>query len=140
MALKREELKELLKDKGIKSLDDFNDFMKEISKDVIETLLEEEMTDHLGYEKHDQKSKETNNSRNGFSNKKVKSQFGTIPLDVPRDRKSKFDPTVVKKRQNDISILDEKVISMYVKGMTVRDIKAHIEDIYGYNISTPILD
>ena len=76
MALDREELKKLLKEKGVKSLDDFNAFMREISKDVVETLLEGELTDHLGYEKHDQKA--TDNARNGFTPKAVKSKFGEI--------------------------------------------------------------
>lgn len=135
MAIDREGIKKLIKENGIKSLDDFNEFMKEISKEVLESLLDEEMTDHLGYEKHDQKTKQTDNSRNGYNSKDVKSSFGTIPLEVPRDRKSEFNPIIVKKRQKDISGLDEKIISMYAKGMTVRDIQAHIEDIYGYKMS-----
>lgn len=135
MAIDREGIKKLIKENEIKSLDDFNEFMKEISKEVMESLLDEEMTDHLGYEKHDQKTKQTDNSRNGYNSKDVKSSFGTIPLEVPRDRKSEFNPTIVKKRQKDISGLEEKIISMYAKGMTVRDIQAHIEDIYGYKMS-----
>lgn len=135
MALDRDALKKEIKEKGIKTLDDFNDYMKSISKDILEVLLNEEMTDHLGYEKHDQSSKETDNSRNGYSSKKVKSTFGQIPLDVPRDRKSEFKPAIVKKRQGDISGFEDKIISMYAKGMTVRDIQAHIADIYGYEMS-----
>jgi len=135
LALDRDELKKLLKEKGVKSLDDFNAFMREISKEVVETILEGELTDHLGYEKHDQKTKATDNARNGFTPKTVKSKFGEIDLDVPRDRKSDFEPQVVKKRQKDISGLEEKIISMYAKGMTTRDIQAHIKDLYGYEIS-----
>jgi transposase-like protein len=135
MALDREELKKLLKEKGVKSLDDFNSFMREVSKEVVETLLDGELTDHLGYEKHDQKTKSTDNARNGFTPKTVKSKFGEIDLDVPRDRKSDFEPQIVKKRQKDISGLEEKIISMYAKGMTTRDIQAHIKDLYGYEIS-----
>jgi transposase-like protein len=135
LALDRDELKKLLKEKGVKSLDDFNAFMREVSKEVVETLLEGELTDHLGYEKHDQKTKATDNARNGFTLKTVKSKFGEIDLDVPRDRKSDFEPQVVKKHQKDISGLEEKIISMYAKGMTTRDIQAHIKDLYGYEIS-----
>ena len=135
MALDRGELKKLLKEKGVKSLDDFNAFMREISKEVVETILDGELTDHLGYEKHDQKAKATDNARNGFTPKTVKSKFGEIGLEVPRDRKSDFDPQIVKKRQKDISGLEEKIISMYAKGMTTRDIQAHIRDLYGYEIS-----
>ena len=135
MALDREELRKLLKEKGVKSLDDFNAFMREISKDVVETLLDGELTDHLGFEKYEQKAKATDNARNGYTPKTVKSKFGEIDLDVPRDRKSDFEPQVVKKRQKDISGLEEKIISMYAKGMTTRDIQAHIKDLYSYEIS-----
>jgi putative transposase len=135
LSLDRDELKKLLKEKGVKSLDDFNAFMREISKEVVETILDGELTDHLGYEKHDQKAKATDNARNGFTPKTVKSKFGEIGLEVPRDRKSDFDPQIVKKRQKDISGLEEKIISMYAKGMTTRDIQAHIRDLYGYEIS-----
>ena len=75
------------------------------------------------------------NTRNGYTPKTVKSKFGEIDLDVPRDRKSDFEPQIVKKRQKDISGLEEKIISMYAKGMTTRDIQAHIKDLYGYEIS-----
>jgi putative transposase len=133
--LEKDELKKLLKEKKIKSLDDFNAFMRDISKEVLETLFDGEMSEFLGYERYDQKSKETDNSRNGHSQKQVKSKFGAIDLEVPRDRKSDFEPAVVKKRQRDISGLEEKIISMYAKGMTTRDIQAHIDDIYGYELS-----
>ena len=86
MVLDRNKLKKLLKEKGVKDLDDFNAFMREVSKDVVETLLEGELTDHLGFEKHDQKAKVIDNSRNGYTPKNVKSKFGEIGLDVPRDR------------------------------------------------------
>jgi len=135
MDLDREELKKLLKTKGVKSLDDFNAFMRDISKEVVETILDGELTDHLGYEKHDQKSKTTDNTRNGFTPKTLKSKYGEIDLEVPRDRKSEFEPQVIKKRQKDISGLEEKIISLYAKGMTTRDIQDHIKDLYGYEIS-----
>jgi putative transposase len=109
--------------------------MREVSKDVIETLLEGELTDHLGFEKYDQKAKATDNARNGYTPKTVKSKFGEIDLDVPRDCKSELDPQVVKKRQKYISGLEEKIVSMYAKGMTTRDIQAHIKDLYNYEIA-----
>jgi len=135
MVLDRIKLKKLLKEKGVKNLDDFNAFMRDISKDIVETLLEEELTDYLGFEKYDQKAKVIDNSRNGFTPKIVKSKFGGIDLNVPRDRKSEFEPQVVKKRKRDISGLEEKIISMYAKGMTTRDIQTHIKDLYNYDIS-----
>ena len=135
MVLDRIKLKKLLKEKGVKNLDDFNAFMRDISKDIVETLLEEELTDYLGFEKYDQKAKVIDNSRNGFTPKSIKSKFGGIDLNIPRDRKSEFEPQVVKKRKRDISGLEEKIISMYAKGMTTRDIQAHIKDLYNYEIS-----
>ncbi|MFX0133228.1 MAG: IS256 family transposase [Candidatus Hodarchaeota archaeon] len=135
MALDRDKLKKLLKEKGVKSLEVFNAFMRDVSKDVIETLLDEELTDHLGFEKYNQKAKTVDNSRNGYTPKSVKSKFGEIDLNVPRDRKSEFEPQIVKKRKRDISGLEEKIISMYAKGMTTRDIQAHIKDLYNYEIS-----
>ena len=109
--------------------------MRKVSKEVVETLLDGELTDHLGFEKHDQKAKATDNTRNGYPPKTAKSKFGEIDLDVPRDRKSDFEPQIVKKCQKDISGLEEKIISMYAKGMTIMDIQAHIKDLYGYEIS-----
>jgi transposase-like protein len=90
--LNKEELKKVLKEKNIKSLDEFNNFMRAISKDVLESLLDGEITDFLGYEKYDQEAKETDNSRNGHTTKGVQSKFGEIELEVPRD----FEPVVVK--------------------------------------------
>ena len=84
MVLDRNKLKKLLKEKGVKDLDDFNAFMREVSKDVVETLLDEELTDHLGFEKYDQKAKVIDNARNGYTPKTVKSKFGEIGLDIPR--------------------------------------------------------
>jgi len=103
MDLDREELKKLLKTKGVRTLEDCNAFMRDISKDVVGTLLEGELTGHLGYEKHDQKAKAAENAQNGFTPKTVKSKYGEIELDVPRDRKAEFEPQVIKKRQKDIS-------------------------------------
>lgn len=90
MVLDQAKLKKLLNEKGVKSLDDFNAFMRDVSKDVIETLLEEGLTDHLGFKKYDQKAKPTENTQNCYTPKSVKSKFGEIELDVPRDRKSEF--------------------------------------------------
>jgi transposase-like protein len=112
-----------------------NGLLKRLSKMMIEQMLEAEMNDHLGYEKHASAGVNSGNSRNGKSSKTVKSSFGELDLDTPRDRNSEFEPVVVKKRQTDISSFDEKIISMYAKGMTTRDIQSHIKDIYGVDIS-----
>ena len=105
------------------------------TKEVIEAIYDGEITDHLGYKKYEQRPGDSENTRNGHSTKKVKSKVGEIELEIPRDRKGKFEPQIVQKYQKDISGIEEKVISMYAKGMSTRDIQSHIYDIYGYEIS-----
>jgi putative transposase len=89
----------------------------------------------LGYEKHSAEGNNSGNNRNGKTAKTVRSDFGEVKIETPRDRNGTFEPTIVKKRQSDISDFDEKIISMYAKGMTVRDIQEHIKDIYGVEVS-----
>jgi len=134
LKLDRKKLREMLKQEGVESTKDLQVLMRGIMKDVIEALYDGEITEHLGYEKHRQGAGK-DNSRNGFSKKTVQSTVGPVELEVPRDRKSEFTPKVIKKRQRDISGIEDKVISMYAKGMSTRDIKEHIYDIYGYEIS-----
>lgn len=126
---------ELAKCKTIEDLTGSNGLIKRLLGGMIEKMLEAEMDDHLGYEKHSPQGYGSGNSRNGNSSKSVLSSQGSIELKVPRDRNGDFSPSVVKKRQRDISSFDDKIISMYAKGMSVRDIQAHIEDIYGAKIS-----
>jgi transposase-like protein len=109
--------------------------LREMTKEVIETVLEAEMSSHLGYSRSQQNGSKDGNARNGHNNKSVKSGFGEFDLSTPRDRLSTFDPQLVKKRQTDISGIEAKVISMYAKGMSTRDISGHIFDIYGFELS-----
>lgn len=121
-----------------KTLEDIsgkNGLLKRMLKEMTEQVLEAELTSHLGYEKHSTEGKHSGNSRNGKTSKTVRSDFGEIQIETPRDRNSTFEPGIVKKRQNDISEFDEKIISMYAKGMTVRDIQEHIKDFYGVEVS-----
>ena len=121
-----------------KTLEDIsgkNGLLKRMLKDMTEQILEAELTDHLGYEKHSPEGNNSGNNRNGKSAKTVRSDYGEIKIETPRDRNGTFEPAIVKKRQNDISEFDEKIISMYAKGMTVRDIQEHIKDIYGVEVS-----
>lgn len=99
-------------------------------KDTIENLLQEEMTDHLGYEHNDARAKKTDNSRNGFSSKKLKSESGAIEVKIPRDRKGEFEPKILPKNKTKTSDLEKKIISMYAKGMTTNDIASHLSDLY----------
>jgi putative transposase len=135
MLLDKKELKEFLKNNPIKSKDELNDILKQLNKQVIEAMLEGELTHELGYEQNDKSEKETENRRNGYTSKKVKTSTGELKINIPRDRKSEFEPVIVKKNENDISGFDDKIISMYALGLTTRDIQKYIFEIYGYEIS-----
>ncbi len=128
--------RELIAEHQINNLFELNVLFKKMSGAVIEQMLEAERDDHLGYEKHELGHKDTTNRRNGYTPKTVRSDFGEIQLDIPRDRDGSFDPQLVKKHQRDITSLEEQIISMYAKGMTVRDIQRHIELIYNADLST----
>jgi putative transposase len=113
--------------------------IKELSKRLMERMLEAEMTHHLGYEKHAPEGKNTGNSRNGKTSKTVKTGNGEIQLDIPRDRGSKFEPMLVGKRQTKLDTLNQQVLSLYAKGMTVRDIQEHVSELYGTEISRDLV-
>ena len=98
-------------------------------------MLEAELDEHLGYERYDNKHEETTNSRNGYRNKKVRSDFGEVTISIPRDRKGDFEPRVIQNYENDISGIEEQVIGMYSKGMSTRDIANHLKSIYGIDVS-----
>lgn len=123
-------LEDLLGDGGV---------IKKLIKHSVENMLEAEMSEHLGYKKNEQKNKKTKNSRNGTSKKTVKSSHGPVELDIPRDRDSDFEPIAVKKHQRDISSFDQKIISMYARGMTTRDIQEHVREIYGVDVSAAMI-
>lgn len=122
---------ELSKCKSISDLTGENGLFKKLMKQMIEGMLEEEIEDYLGYPKNSPSEALKGNSRNGKNKKTVKSSAGKLELDVPRDRLSKFEPQVVRKRQVDITEFDNKIISMYGKGMSTRDIQDHVDEIYG---------
>jgi putative transposase len=103
---------------------------------VIETALEEEMSEHLGYDKHEPVGRNRGNSRNGKRSKTVLSDAcGEVGIDVPRDRDGTFEPVIVKKRQRRLSEVDEVVLSLYAKGLTTGEISAHFADVYGASVS-----
>jgi putative transposase len=140
MPITPELLDELLKD--YKSPDDmFGDdgLLQQLTKAVVERALQGELTHHLGYEKHDPAGKNSGNSRNGKSAKTIKGKRGQLRIDVPRDRDSSFEPQLVKKGQTRFDGFDEKIISLYARGMTCREIKAHLEEIYGVEVSPDLI-
>jgi putative transposase len=110
--------------------------LKQLTKTVLETALNEEMTEHLGYEKHDPGGAGTGNIRNGTRSKTVLTDTtGAVEIDVPRDRAATFEPQIVKKRQRRLSGVDEVVLSLYAKGLTTGEISAHFAEIYGVSVS-----
>ena len=133
---RRAKIRELLELSDITSMEDIQSLFKETIAEFMEKGLDAELEDELGYSKYDYRNKETDNSRNGHSSKTLRTSFGDVEVSVPRDRKSEFEPRLLKKNQTSISQdIEEKILSMYAKGMTTGDIEAHIRDIYGIDVS-----
>lgn len=130
---KRNIIHQLLEEYDIQTAEDIQDALKDLLGGTIKEMMEAEMDNHLGYEKS-QRS-DSDDYRNGYKEKHVNSSYGSMKIEVPQDRKSTFEPQIVKKRQKDISDIDKKIISMYAKGMTTRQISDTIEDIYGFETS-----
>lgn len=116
-----------------------NGLLKQLTKAVLERALEAEMSEHLGYEKHDPAGQHTGNTRNGKNRKTLKGDFGELELETPRDRQSTFEPQIVAKRQTRWTGFDDKIISMYARGMTTREIQGHLEEIYGVEVSPTLI-
>ncbi len=130
---KRNIIHQLLEEYDIQTAEDIQDALKDLLGGTIKEMMEAEMDDHLGYGKSERS--DNDDYRNGYKRKRVNSSYGAMEIEVPQDRKSTFEPQVVKKRQKDISDIDQKIISMYAKGMTTRQISETIEDIYGFETS-----
>lgn len=141
MAKKKERMSEgkkniiaaLINEYDIETADDIQNALKDLLGGTIKNMMEAEMDEHLGYKAYERS--DNTNARNGEKTKMIRSQYGEFPLDVPQDRESTFEPVVVKKRQKDISGIDDKIIAMYSKGLTTRQISEQIEDIYGFECS-----
>ena len=123
----------LLREYDIQTAEDVQDALKDLLGGTLEEMLQAEMKEHLGYDEYERTGSE--NARNGVKAKTVRSKYGALEIDVPQDRKSSFEPKVVGKRKKDISGVDEKIIAMYAKGLTTRQISEQIEDIYGFEVS-----
>jgi transposase-like protein len=135
----RKLLRKLIKEYNLKDTTDIKNMLKDLFGDTIQEMLEAELEDELGYSKYDYKNKKTLNSRNGYSKKNLKSDHGNIGIKVPRDREGEFSPRIVPKSSRDVSSIEDQVLSMYAKGMTTRDIKTHIEDLYGIDASPELI-
>jgi transposase-like protein len=123
----------LFQEYDIQSAEDIQDALKDLLGGTLESMLQAEMTEHLGYKEYERS--ERGNARNGTKPKKARSKYGELEIDVPQDRESSFEPKVIGKRKKDISKIDDKIIGMYAKGLTTRQISEQIEDIYGFEVS-----
>lgn len=112
-----------------------HDIIKELTRATFQALLEAEMTEHLGYAPHEREEKETRNSRNGKGKKTIRGDFGEVELETPRDRDGSFEPQLVKKRQSSVGNFGDKVVSLYARGMTTREIEEHLREMYGIEVS-----
>ena len=135
-----EQLKsDLSKAKTYNDLMGDNGAIKKLIKSTLEGMLDSELTDHLGYAKYSPQGKNSGNSRNGKTHKTIKNDNGEIELNVPRDRNGSFDPVVVQKYERTLGPIEDKIISMYAKGMTVRDIQSHVQEFYGLEVSPTLI-
>ena len=116
-----------------------NGLLKQLTKAVLERALKAELSHHLGYEKHSSEGNNSGNSRNGRSKKTLKGDFGTLPINVPRDRQASFEPKIVAKGQTRFSGFDDKILSLYARGLTVREIQSHLEEIYQVEVSPSLI-
>ena len=139
MPVAKEQIRQIIAQNDIQNVSDVYALMKESFKDILQELLEAEMDATLGYSKNQKGNLECSNKRNGHSQKTLKSQFGEIPIDIPRDREGEFEPKLIPKYQRDISGIEEKVISLYGRGMSTRDIHDQIQDLYGIEMSAEMV-
>ena len=137
---RREKIRELLQLANIGSMDDIQRLFKETIAEFMENGLDAELDDELGYSRYDYKNKNTDNSRNGHSSKTLRTSFGDVEVSVPRDRQGEFEPQLLKKNQTSISQdIEEKILSMYAKGMSTRHISAHLKSVYGVDVSAEMI-
>ena len=133
---RRAKIRELLQESNISSMEDIQNLFKETIAEFMENGLDAKLDDELGYSRYDYKNKDTDNSRNGHSSKTLRTSFGDVEVSVPRDRKGEFEPQILKKNQTSITQdVEEKILSMYAKGMTTGDIETHVREIYGIEVS-----
>jgi len=127
-------LREMIKEYGIKDMNDVHEFVKMLTAETIQAALDAELESELGYSKYDYKNKNTENSRNGYSPKTVQGSMGELEIQVPRDRNGEFEPQLVKKHQTDVSAIEDKVIFLYSQGISTRDIQKTMQEMYGIDV------
>lgn len=137
--LSKEQLRELIKEKHLVTADDVQNMLKEMFAETLQEMLEGELDTELGYPKNGSKPEAGGNRRNGHTKKSVRSQYGELDIEVPRDREGDFEPTVVKKHQKDVAGIEEQILALYAKGVSVRDIQAHLNQLYGIEVSPTLI-
>jgi transposase-like protein len=135
----KQQLRAFIKENNLVTAKDAQDALKDLFAETIQEMLEAEMDSHLGYEKHDVKTKTTSNSRNGKSKKTVVSEYGEQEISVPRDRLGEFEPLVVKKHQSNVTGIEDQIIALYAKGVSTREIQDHLQNMYGIEVSPTLI-
>lgn len=136
---KKELISKLIEEYDIKTVKDLQEALKDLLGDTIQNMLEAELDEHLGYERYEPTEEPKSNYRNGHTSKTLKSSVGPVEIDVPRDRNSEFEPKVIPKHKRDISDIENKIIAMYARGMSTREISEQIQDIYGFEVSAEMV-
>jgi transposase-like protein len=131
----REVLRAFIKENNLVTVDDVQSAIKDLFADTLQEALEAELDHTLGYAKNDNENKQTENRRNGHSPKTVRSEYGDITLDIPRDRQGEFEPIIVKKHQKNVTGIEDQIVALYAKGVTNRDIQDHLQQLYGIEVS-----
>ena len=139
MPVAKEQIRQIIADNNLHSVADVYTLLRDSFKDILQELMEAELDASLGYEKNHKGDVRTSNKRNGHSPKTLKSQYGEFQIDVPGDREGEFEPKLIPKYKKDISGIEEKVISLYARGMSTRDIHDQIQDLYGMELSAEMV-
>ena len=137
--LTKEQIRELIKERNIKTTKDIDDALKDMFADVLQEALEGELDTQLGYPKNGSIPAGNTNRRNGHTEKGVCSSHGELSLSVPRDREGEFEPTIIKKHQKEVTGIEEQILALYAKGVSVRDIQAHLHQLYGIEVSPTLI-
>lgn len=137
--LTKEQIRELIKERNMKTTSDISAMLKDLFSETMQEMLEAEMDTTLGYGKNETSAKQTENRRNGHSKKTVVSEYGDAELLIPRDREGEHEPLLVKKHQKNLTGIEEQIIALYSKGMTVRDVQDHLNQLYGITVSPTLI-
>lgn len=137
--LTKEQIRALIKERNMKTTDDISQMLKDLFSETIQEMMEAELDTTLGYGKNENSSKDTGNRRNGHSKKTITSEYGESEISIPRDRDGEHEPIIVRKHQKNLSGIEEQIIALYSKGMTVRDIQDHLNQMYGVEVSPTLI-